>query len=352
MDVHRSVGLQWRLGVVQFVSTAGGLGLAVVAYLISRSLGYSETSALVFGLVLGIAFAVAGAVVTFLMARSIKLRLWEAGDFANRIARGDLGYRIVPGRADELGWLESRLNEMAGHLEAAVADLRRLAEQNERLAEQAGRGAALEERARLARDLHDTVNQQLFALSMGLATVRRGLAASQIAGNEAVAELESLEQLARDSHTQIREIILQLRPVSLERHGLSSALREYAQRMAEEAGWTLGLQLPDFVELDGPVREALFRVGQEALANVRKHAEARCVTIALVQGEDEIVFTVADDGIGFNTKEPVRLTAVGIVGMRERLEEVGGTLKVESKPGEGTTVTAVVPVVRQEGEAE
>lgn len=122
--------------------------------------------------------------------------------------------------------------------------------------------------------------------------------------------------------------------------------------MAEEAGWTLGLQLPDFVELDGPVREALFRVGQEALANVRKHAEARCVTIALVQGEDEIVFTVADDGIGFNTKEPVRLTAVGIVGMRERLEEVGGTLKVESKPGEGTTVTAVVPVVRQEGEAE
>lgn len=351
MGVHRSVGLQWRLGMTQFVSAAAALALTVAVYFVLRYLDLSEAVALGFGAGIGLAVAGVGAHMTFTIARSIKLRLWDAGDFANRIARGELGYRLVPGAPDELGWLEIRLNEMAGHLETAVADLRRLAEQNERLAEQAGRGAALEERARLARDLHDTVNQQLFALSMGLATVRRTLGAGHIDTAQAAAELESLEQLARESHTQIREIILQLRPVSLERHGLSSALREYARRMAEEAGWTLEMKLPDSIELSAEVRDALFRVGQEALANIRKHAQASRVTITLNQKGDEAVFTVADDGKGFDPKEPVRITAVGIIGMKERLQEVGGTLKVTSRPGEGTIVTAVAPVVRQEGGA-
>lgn len=352
MDVHRSVGLQWRFGVAHFVSTAAALGLTVAGFLFLRSLDYSETSALALGATLGIAAGFVGAGTTFMIARSVKLRLWEAGDFANRIARGDMGYRLIPGPADEVGWLESRLNEMAGHLETAVADLKRLADQNERLAEQAGRGAALEERTRLARDLHDTVNQQLFALSMGMATLRRGLTSSNIDGAEAVAELQSLEQLARESHAQIRDIILQLRPVSLDRHGLSSALREYAQRMASETGWTLDMQLPESIELDADLRECLFRVGQEALANVRKHARASSVTITLVQSESELVFAVADDGVGFNPKEPTRLTAVGIVGMKERIQECGGTLKVASSPGAGTTVTAVIPVAGEEGEAE
>src|SRR5690625_4829798 len=161
MGVHRSVGIQWKIGLAQFVATAAVLIFTVAGFLLLRYFGFAESTALAVSAVLGIAATVIGAGITFLLARSIKLRLWEAGDFATRIARGDLGYRLMPGPADELGWLESRLNEMAGHLETAVSDLRRLADQNERLAEQAGRGAALEERTRLARDLHDTVNQQL-----------------------------------------------------------------------------------------------------------------------------------------------------------------------------------------------
>lgn len=350
MDVHASVGLQWRLVFTQGLSSVGAVALTAAGFLFFRYLDVPLPLALAGGAALGIAAAILGTAAVFLIARSIKVRLWEAGDFAGRIARGDLSCRLTPGPPDELGWLESRLNEMAGHLETAVADLRRLAEQNERLAEQAGRGAALEERARLARDLHDTVNQQLFALSVGLATVRRNLAAAKIAPAQAVAELEALEQLARESHAQIREIILQLRPVTLGRHGLSAALREYAQRMAEEAGWTLKLDLSDTIELDERLREALFRVGQEALANVRKHARATAVAISLREQDGSVVFTVADDGVGFNPKEPVRLTAVGMVGMRERIHEVGGTLTVTSSPGAGTTVTAVVPLSRQEGE--
>lgn len=348
MGVHRTVGLQWRIVLNQCAFAAAAVGMTVAGVLFVRYLGYSVPVSLAAGAAAGLSVAAIGAGVALSLARSIKLRLWEAGDFASRIARGDLGYRLVPGQADELGWLESRLNEMAGHLETAVTDLRRLAEQNERLAEQAGRGAALEERARLARDLHDTVNQQLFALTMGLATVRRRMAAGDGGAHEIQGELESLEQLARESHAQIREIILQLRPVTLERHGLGAALREYAERMAEEAGWVLEMQVPETIELAADVRDAFFRVGQEALANVRKHARASRVTISLERTADELVFTVSDDGVGFDPKEPVRLTAVGLVGMKERLQELGGVLKVASRPGAGTTVTAVVPVVRQE----
>lgn len=119
--------------------------------------------------------------------------------------------------------------------------------------------------------------------------------------------------------------------------------------MAKEAGWTLELQLPDSIELDEDLRENLFRVGQEALANVRKHAQASHVTVILVQTENEVVFTIADDGVGFDPKDPRRLTAVGIVGMKERIQKCGGTLKVASSPGAGTTVSAVVPVDEKAG---
>src|SRR5690606_31385948 len=140
----------WRFGAAQFVCAAGAVALTAGGFIAMRYAGSGEAAALAGGALLGVAAAISGAVFTVIMARTVKLRLWEAGDFATRIARGDLGYRLIPGPADEIGWLESRLNDMAGHLETAVADLRRLAEQNERLAEQAGRGAALEERARLA----------------------------------------------------------------------------------------------------------------------------------------------------------------------------------------------------------
>src|SRR5690606_17969753 len=108
------------------------------------------------GLVGGLIASVWG----FRLAREIKHRLWNAGDLAMRSSRGDLSARLPVVELDELGELEAQRNQMAAYLEQAVGQLSRLAEQNRLLAEEAGRGAALEERARIARDLHDTVNQQ------------------------------------------------------------------------------------------------------------------------------------------------------------------------------------------------
>lgn len=345
-QVQSSLGLQWKIGLFQLATSVAACLATGLSFALTRRGGASEAAALTTAVGLGMLVALAGSGAGFRWARTIKLRLWEAGDLATRIGQGDLKHRLVPGPPDELGWLEQQLNTMAGHLERAVAELRDLADQNRSLAEQAGRGAALEERARLARELHDTVNQQLFALSIGIATIRREL--SHHAGFPAhlLGDLEKFERAAREAHGQIRELILQLRPVSLERHGLGPALKEYAERIAREEGWQLEVELntePVVAGLDAAAREHLFRLGQEALANVRRHAHASRVLLRLDVDERGVTLTVRDDGVGFEPKRPPRPTAVGIVGMRERMRSIGGTLEINSQPGAGTTVTARVP---------
>lgn len=343
MQPERSLGLQWKLVLAQLA--AGGLAIGAVAlvqYLGARYDLQPEAAILAsFGA--GFAVSLAGAVVVFGVARTAKVRLWEAGDFADRIAQGDFTARLEPGGPDEIGWLEEQLNRMATHLETAVDDLRRLAEQNRRLAEEAGRGAALEERARLARDLHDTVNQQLFSLAMSAAALRRRVTASDAPPEAIAQELASLESLARQAHAQTRELILQLRPTELERHGLGPALEEYAGRLAAQEGWTLHAEIDRSLDLGEKEREALFRVAQEALANVSKHARAREVRVVLTREQAGIALRIIDDGVGFEPRRPPRPTAVGLVGMRERIEEIGGTFSLVSVPGEGTELVASIP---------
>ena len=175
MSQEPRLGLQWKLVILYLAAGLFSSGVVAAGYLAGTYLGLQPTSALGAGLAAGVAVGLTGSVVGSMIARSLKLRLWEAGLMAGRIARGDFQARLSVGPADEIGWLEEQLNQMAGHLETAVAESRALAEQNRRLAEEAGRGAALEERTRLARDLHDTVNQQLFALAMRAAAARRRL---------------------------------------------------------------------------------------------------------------------------------------------------------------------------------
>ena len=227
--------------------------------------------------------------------------------------------------ADEIGELETQLNEMAAYLEQAVGQLSRLAEQNRLLAEEAGRGAALEERARIARDLHDTVNQQLFVLSLRAAAVRKrvGAASGAAAGGDGagvepqlVTELANLEELARTAHSQIRELILQLRPTTLEQHGLGPALAEYVKTVAERENWAVENEIDQALRLRGAEGEALFRVAQEALNNVAKHARASRIRVVLERADEgEIRLLVADDGVGFDRRAGIRPTAVGLAGM-------------------------------------
>ncbi len=347
MKPERTLGLQWRQAFIYFMVGAGSALAALGVYQAARYFGLDLYSSIVLGFGAGLLVGLCGAVVGSLITRTVKLRLWEAGRMAGRIARGDYRARVETGPEDEVGWLEEQLNHMADQLESAVASLRDLAEQNRRLGEEAGRGAVLEERMRLARDLHDTVNQQLFVLAMRTAALKNRLQKAGVGDESLAPEMEKLEEMARQAHSQIRELILQVRPVTLESEGLGVALEEYVNNVAESEGWKVDARIDHNVRPAGTVSESLFRIAQETLNNISKHAAAKEIAVYLDRAGGNIKMEIGDDGAGFDPAKAVRPTAVGLSGIRERAKAVGGRLEINSAPGEGTRIIITVPVTER-----
>ena len=343
MSEARNLGLQWRLTVIIMAASAAASLVAVLVYLLLREYGFEQVTSAGLGITAGFTVGMIGAVSGSLLSRSFKLRLWEAGRMAGRIADGDYLARLEVGQDDEVGWLEEQLNRMAEQLEIAVSALRDMAEKNRSLAEEAGRGAALEERMRLARDLHDTVNQQLFVLAMRTAAVKRKLEEAGPKGTQLIDEVGSLEELSRQAHSQIRELILQLRPVTLDQEGLGAALKEYLLNCSAAEGWGLQHDIDTGIKASGVLGETLFRITQEAINNVSKHAKAEQVYVSLKKEGSSIKLLIKDDGIGFDKKKASKPTAVGITGIMERLKSVGGKLDILTAPGKGTEIAVSVP---------
>ncbi|HLO04769.1 MAG TPA: sensor histidine kinase [Symbiobacteriaceae bacterium] len=352
-----SFGLQWKLSFWVLLASIVAAAASVGLYWLARRIpGLTEGDALLAAVAGNLLLHVVSVYVVLQLARSLKLRLWEAGDMAGRLAHGDFGARLPAGEADEVGELYDRLNQMGEALASTVGRLKELGEQNRVLAEEALSGAALAERARLARDLHDGVNQLLFVQAMRAAALRKQLEKQVQAGSTGlerlIADATTLEEGAREAHTEARSLILQLRPTALEQQGLGPALAEYAQTAAQKAGWQLELQIDPAVRLFGDSAEALFRVAQEALNNVTKHAQAQGVLIELRLDGDAVRLAIRDDGVGFQASATRRPTAVGLVGMQERVAALGGQLQLRSRQGGGTEVSVRLPVqVKKEGTA-
>jgi signal transduction histidine kinase len=345
-----SFGLQWLLALICLAAGTAGSSAALAAFWAASSYGLSAGTAYGYGAFAGLIVGLAAAVVSSFITRLVKLRLWEAGRMAGRIARGDYKARLRVGTDNEVGWLEEQLNQMAAQLEAAVASLNRLAEQNRLLGEEAGRGAALEERMKLARDLHDTVNQQLFILAMRAAAVKRRLVMPAANPASLFTEVESLEEMARQAHGQIRELILQLRPVTLEKEGLGAALKDYLKSSADREGWQVRADIDNSVSPGRDMGESFFRIAQEALNNISKHAGASTVDVTLAVKGQSLIMSITDDGSGFEPGSVLCPTCVGLAGIKERAVSVGGKVTITSSPGQGTTVKVEAPLNREGGD--
>lgn len=343
MKYERSLGLQWRQAFLYLMVGAGSALGALAVFQAGQYFGLDFYGSLALGVAAGFLIGVLGAVAGSLIFRALKLRLWEAGRMAGSIARGDYRARVEPGSEDEVGWLEEQLNHMADQLENAVSSLRDLAEKNRRLGEEAGRGAVLEERMRLARDLHDTVNQQLFVMAMRAAALKSRLEKDSPEVEKLIPEMAKLEAMAREAHSQIRELILQVRPVTLENEGLGPALEECVKNTAENEGWHLTARIDHAIRLDVSAAESLFRIAQETLNNISKHASAKQVEVCLVRAGEDIIMEIIDDGKGFDPRKAIRPTAVGLSGIRERVKAIGGRFDLVTSPGEGTKLRVTMP---------
>ncbi len=201
-----------------------------------------------------------------------------------------------------------------------------------------------EERRRLAREIHDGPAQVLANVVFRLDICQRLLAGDL---DKARAEIENLKALVRQSLQEVRKIIFDLRPMALEDLGLIPALRSYLESFGQKTGLSTSIRIEgQGTRLPLSYEVALFRLVQEALSNVAKHAEARTVQVLVHHLPEEMRVVVLDDGKGFDVAEAMARQGrdhFGLLGMRERIELLGGTLELSSRPGEGTKVSFTVP---------
>jgi len=217
-------------------------------------------------------------------------------------------------------------------LAQAYARQKAITEQNIRLHEQAQQLAVLEERQRIARELHDSVSQALYGIGLGARTAHALLDRDP---DKAVEPVEYILSLAEGGLAEMRALILELRPDSLEREGLVSAMSKQAAALHARHGLEVETVLGEEPDLALEIKEALYRIAQEALNNTIKHAQASRVVIRLQEDSGEIVLSVQDDGVGFDPQDEYP-GHMGLHTMRERVERLGGTLHIESAPGQGT----------------
>ncbi len=198
------------------------------------------------------------------------------------------------------------------------------------------------ERARLARELHDETGQALTSILLGLKHLD-----DVVATDEARQATAAIRELVASTLQDVRRLAVELRPSALDDFGLVPAVERLAGNLSERSDLLVDIEarLGDR-RLPTEAETALYRIVQEALTNVVKHAHARRVSITLVRKENSAVVVVEDDGRGFEP-DAVRRGALGFVGMRERVALVGGRLTVESSPGAGTTLVAEVPLPKQ-----
>jgi PAS domain S-box-containing protein len=222
----------------------------------------------------------------------------------------------------------------------AVANQAAVAVQNTRLFSAAQGAAALQERQRLSRELHDSVSQALYGIALGSRTARTLLDRDP---SSAVEPLEYVLSLAEAGLAEMRALIFELRPEALESEGLITALEKQAAALHARHEIRVNTELCDEEPAMSPeTKEALYRIAQEAMQNTVKHAGAANVDLRLEQENGSVALEISDDGSGFDPSGsfPGHL---GLRSMRERAAQIGGTLEIESAPGEGTRVLTRIP---------
>jgi signal transduction histidine kinase len=277
-------------------------------------------------LLLLIPAAFLGGLFGFLTAWGLTRRIGRLAGAAQSWSRGDFSVTTIDRSKDELGQLSRELNGMAAELDT--------------LLQTRGELATLEARNRFARDLHDSVKQQVFATSMQIATAR---ALIRQKPENAEGHLEQAHELVRQAQKELNVLIHEMRPAALEGKGLPQALREYA------AGWSKRTEIPTEIHVRGEreipleAEQALFRVAQEALANVAKHSSAAKAEIDLIYTTENVTLRVTDDGKGFNRSNNSE-EGFGLRSMHERLVKLNGQVNIESEIGVGTTITGSIPL--------
>lgn len=264
------------------------------------------------------------------------------------VAAGDFSTRVTPWAADEVGVLADAFNQMI----AQVGQAAREREDRDQL-----RGLLIdkiitvqeEERRRIARELHDDTGQALTAIRMGLTNALDACHACAHHGR-----LDELNNLTRSTLDNVRQLALELRPPVLDDLGLGVALRRYVYDWGRtyEIGVSFESVGLDGMRLDPAIETAVYRITQEALTNVARHAHATHVDVVLERRQGVCIAIIEDDGCGFDRAAAHNMRHIGLTGMEERAKLVNGSVTIETGCGKGTTIFVRVPLQLQDLEQE
>jgi NarL family two-component system sensor histidine kinase LiaS len=265
------------------------------------------------------------------------------------LEKGNLSRSVPPLGEDEIGRLGEQLNRIGKKWEEQINSLQRLSNNNAQLAEKARYSAVVEERQRLARDLHDAVSQQLFAISMTATAVSRTLDRDF---DKASRQIRLIEEMASVAQSEMRALLLHLRPVHLEGKRLAQAMRELIAELQVKVPVDISLDMEDELQLPKGIEDQLFRIVQEALSNALRHSKATVMELRLLLLPDGVRLNIRDNGVGFVLDEKANHASYGLASMRERVNEIGGSINIVTAPGKGTRIEIRVPLVAANWEEE
>ncbi|MFT8390331.1 MAG: sensor histidine kinase [Sporolactobacillus sp.] len=236
----------------------------------------------------------------------------------------------------------AKLDQLAQKLREQTQLTQKLANETATLEEQAVQKVISEERNWLARELHDSVSQQLFAASMLLSTINEGR--TDKVNNESL-RLQLVERTIHQSQLEMRALFLHLRPVQLHGKALKIGMEELLGELQMKVPLTISWSI-EAVPLEKGIEDQLFRILQESISNVLRHAAATTLNVLLLAPEHHLILRISDNGTGFDTKTS-KPGAYGLQNMRERAAQIGGHLKIVSIPGQGTILEVNIPILKE-----
>jgi len=273
----------------------------------------------------------------------------EDSDYVEMVGSATLSEFVVPVKVK--GRVIGILDVQSDHLDAfddsdqvvlqSLADQAAVAIENAQLYKQAQKLAVVEERNRLARELHDSVTQALYGITLHAEAAFRQLNANQ--EGLAFEQLSELRNTARDALREMRLLIFELRPSVVEMQGLVHALQARLEAVEERAGMGVTFNQEGKLDLSDKIQDGLYRIAQEALNNALKHAKAKNIVLNLYDRHSTVLMEIMDDGVGFIPEDEIEGGGLGLDGIVERAELLGGELTLDSWPGKGTTIRIEVP---------
>ncbi len=246
---------------------------------------------------------------------------------------------------NEFQLIEEKMKQIENKFRKQAELSQRLATERAKEREKSLQEVVIQERNRLARELHDSVSQQLFAASMMMSAINDSNEQEPDGSHK---QLKMVEKMIHQSQLEMRALLLHLRPVALKdktlSEGIEELLYELTQKVPMEIDWSV-----EEIGLDKGLEDQLFRILQESVSNTLRHAKAHTLNVALIEREGNIILRVVDDGIGFDVEQE-KASSYGLQTMQERAFEVGGTLKIVSLNEQGTRLEVKVPYRKEGGE--